>query len=176
MRIHIYNKSYSNNHRIIIYIYMYRGVQYCYSLLEFNIYNRNIIFIFICIHTQLIRLSALALATPRRVNISLFFFLFLFFCLPFCPYIFRFPLLLISLSGPFNGVFFYRNALVFRGKKSCVCLLPIRSRKASSNSFRNLSKFYRLYISHEHAIPIFSYCDRSAFILQNIHYSLAAFG
>lgn len=54
MRIHIYNKSYSNNHRIIIYIYMYRGVQYCYFLLEFNIYNRNIIFIFICIHTQLI--------------------------------------------------------------------------------------------------------------------------
>lgn len=74
MRIHIYNKSYSNNHRSIIYIYMYRGVQYCYSLLEFNIYNRNIIFIFICIHTQLIRLSALALATPRRANLTFFLF------------------------------------------------------------------------------------------------------
>lgn len=141
MRIHIYNKSYSNNHRIIIYIYMYRGVQYCYFLLEFNIYNRNIIFIFICIHTQLIRLSALALATLRRANL---FFLFV------CPLSLHTRFRII-ISGPLMA-FSIAALQYFAEKKSCVFLC---SRKASSNSFEIFRK-NGLYISPEHTISIFS--------------------
>lgn len=141
---------------------MYRGVQYCYSLLEFNIYNRNIIFIFICIHTQLIKLSALALATPRRANLTFFFV-----CLPFIP---TYSLSYYNLRA-INGVF-YRSALVFRGKKEL--RLPLFE-KGVVEFIRNFTKGSTIHFSRTHVLNIL-YRDRSPFILQNIHYSLAAFG
>lgn len=161
MRIHIYNKSYSNNHRIIIYIYMYRGVQYCYFLLEFNIYNRNIIFIFICIHTQLINYRPSL--SPHCGVQTLFFFV----CLPFVP-TYSFPYYNLRAI---NGVF-YRSALVFCGKKELHLSL---FEKGVVEFIRNISKESTMHFSRTHDLNIL-YRDRSPFILQNIHYSLAAFG